>query len=240
MSNNVKKYNTDKYPFSKIICNFFEVDNLENLHLLDKSLCKGQKLTQENEANTNFHKKYYKKLNDGWPELETCFQQFVENEISPLFKCSFLYQTMPSFRVQVPNQIAVSNWHYDTDYNHGHPDWEINIQIALTDAFDTNATWVESIPGLGDYKPMNLLKDEYTIFNGNKCIHGNYFNQTKKTRVSYDFRVIPYYIFDGNGNKIYNVVENNSEKEFVGKLNSENSFYGRKWTVGQYYSVFKK
>ena len=160
-----KQYDTKKYPFSRIISSFFEVEKLTELHLLDKELCEGSLLSQENEAETSFHKKYYKKLNSGWPELTDTFTSFVESEISKIIKGPFLYQTTPSFRVHVPNQTAVSKWHYDSDPNHGHPDWEINIQIALTKAYDTSATWVESVPGLGNYQPMNLSENEYIIFN---------------------------------------------------------------------------
>ena len=40
----------------------------------------------------------------------------------------------------------------------------------------------------------NFLSDrEFIVFNGNKCIHGNKLNDTGKTRVSLDFRIIPIY-----------------------------------------------
>ena len=53
-------------------------------------------------------------------------------------------------------------------------------------------TWVETVPGLKDYKPMEMSPGEFYIFNGNKCTHGNRPNNTDKTRVSFDFRVVPY------------------------------------------------
>jgi len=242
-----KSYDKQKYPFSKIISNLFEISNLENVHELYWEVSEGEKLDQTNEADTPFHKKYYNKLKEGWPELTKIFNYFIEEEISKTIKGPFLYQTMPSFRVQVPKQKAVSNWHYDADYKHGHPDWEINIQIALTEAKNTSATWVESVPGLGNYTPINLNDDQYCIFNGNRCVHGNFLNQTNKSRVSYDFRIIPCFLYDIEGNAIFrtyegeeliNYQEEINSSKFVGKLNSKNSFYGKKWIPKEYYSFF--
>ena len=240
-----KQYNTKKYPFAKMVAGLFEVQNLTELHSLDKGLCDGTRLSQENEAETSFHKKYYERLNSGWPELTETFTNFVESEISKIIKGPFLYQTTPSFRVHVPNQTAVSKWHYDSDPSHGHPDWEINIQIALTRAFDTSATWVESVPGLGDYQPMNLEQDEYIIFNGNKCVHGNYSNKTEETRVSYDFRVLPCMMYDGYGEPIFSCYRGIDLKKFkatkhgfVGKFNSPHSYYGKEWVPGGDYALY--
>ena len=242
-----KQYDKNKYSFSKIVGQFFGVEDLSRVHLLDEELCSSKKLDQENEANTFFHKKYYEKLNSGWPELTNVFSKFVSEEISKIIKGPFLYQTMPSFRVHVPNQTAVSNWHFDTDPNHGHPEWEINVQIALTDSENSSATWVESIPGLGDYAPMNLKEDEYVIFNGNKCMHGNFENKTEKTRVSYDFRVLPCIKYDVHGkptfvsyrNEYVDNILKGHDCEYVGRFNSPNSYYGREWKDGGYYTFVK-
>ena len=51
--------------------------------------------------------------------------------------------------------------------------------------------WVESLPGLGDYAPVEMEFGECLMFYGNKLRHLNYFNDTKVTRCSFDFRVIP-------------------------------------------------
>jgi hypothetical protein len=240
------KYNTEKYNFSNLVSGLFEVEDLSDLHLLDSDLVNAEPLTQENEAETLFHKKYYEKLNGDWPELITTFKNFVEQEVSKIFKGPFLYQTTPSFRVQVPNQTAVSKWHYDSDPNHGHPDWEINIQIALTKVFGNNSTWIESVPGLGDYSPMELEYGECAIFDGNRCVHGNYPNDTGKTRVSYDFRVIPCNMYDGFGEPIFALYRgvdselfSSTKYGFVGKFNSPTSYYGKEWGPGGYYTLFE-
>ena len=220
MSHTIRKYNYDNYNFNRMIADLFAVDTLTKLHFLESDLCDVDLLEQSNEAETFFHNKFYDKLREGWPEIEKTYEDFVLNEVSPLFKEDFLYQQFPSFRVQVPNQMAVSKWHYDSDKDHRHPDWEINFQIALTIMYSTSATWVESVPGLNDFSPMNLSLGEFAIFNGNKCRHGNKINKTNKTRVSLDFRVLP-------------ISRYNKETD-------KKSYYGRKFVEGGYYKRFRK
>jgi hypothetical protein len=242
----VKKrtYDTKKYNFAEIVANLYGVEDLTTLHNLSLELCSAEPLTQENEAETIFHKKFYEKLNAGWDELTAAFTGFVEQEIAKMFKGPFLYQTTPTFRVQVPNQTAVSKWHYDSDPNHGHPNWEINIQVALTDVFGTNATWIESVPGLGDYEPIEIERSQYAIFDGNRCCHGNYSNKTGQTRVSYDFRVLPCNMYDGYGEPIFALYRGVDSKMFsstkygfVGKFNNPTSYYGKEWAPGGYYTL---
>ena len=156
MSHVKKTYCMKNYNFDGMVASLFEVDNLEALHDLDLSLTNSSLLDQASEAETFFHKKFYDRLNQDWKEIKHAFESFVANEVAPLFNQDFLFQKFPSFRVQVPNQTAVSKWHYDSDPDHGHPDWEINFQLALTEMKETSAIWLETVPGLNDFKPVNL------------------------------------------------------------------------------------
>ena len=89
---------------------------------------------------------------------------FVRNEVSQYFSEDFVYQSFPSFRIQLPHEKAIHYWHYDNDKEHMHPEWEINFQIAITDMSDANCIWIETVPGLKDFKPMILKYGEYSIF----------------------------------------------------------------------------
>lgn len=213
------KYDNSKYNFEEELQGLFGVDDLSSVHLLDEKLTTSEKLTQQNEAETFFHKKFYSKLKN-WPSFMKMYDDFIENEASKHFSEDFLCQRAPSFRVQVPNQTAVSKWHYDNDKDHGHPEWEINFQVAITDAFGTNCTWIESVPGLKDFKPIELKKNEYAIFDGNRCTHGNKYNETGMSRISFDFRVLPLNRFDS--------------------LNKKISFYGKEFSPEGYYRLIKK
>jgi ectoine hydroxylase-related dioxygenase (phytanoyl-CoA dioxygenase family) len=76
------------------------------------------------------------------------------------------------------------------------------VFLPLTKAFDTNTMWVESLPGLGDFKPLNLEYGEVFMGYLNQCRHGNKDNETGKTRVSFDFRVIPGFAYDDTCTKV--------------------------------------
>ena len=124
------------------------------------------------EASTKFHKKFYSFLNSKKStQFIDWYHSFIRHDVSPWFNESFLYQKTPSFRIHLPNLQAISKWHYDSDKDHGHPLWEINFHIAVTDIFASNAVWIETVPGLKDYSPIVMESGNYTIFDGNRCPH---------------------------------------------------------------------
>jgi len=211
------KYDPENYRFKELVSSVFDISDLDLIHKKRGDLLPPKELCFENESKTKFHEVFYKKLNSGWPAFMDSYRAFVENEVYPLFKRKIVYQKMPSFRVHLPDDKAIHKWHWDSDPDHLHPLWEINFQIALTDIYNTNAMWVESVPGLRDYKTIEMKYGEFTAFDGNRCAHGNKPNKENKTRMSFDFRVIPYerYIDDGKASIT-------SNKKFV---------------IGEYYSV---
>lgn len=195
----IKNYNPELYRFSQIVANVFKVTDLALIHKERTDLLPTEKLVFENESRTDFHKLFYEKMNGNeLQELEESFKQFIKNEVAPLFQEDILHQYMPSFRVHLPGDQAIHKWHYDSDEDHKHPSWEINFQIPLTDTFETQSIWIESVPGLRDFNPMNMKVGQYAIFDGNRCMHGNKENETDLTRVSFDFRVIPSSRYENN------------------------------------------
>ena len=221
-------YDFSQYKFAELMAEAFKVDldDLQNLHHLRPDLfANDPALTMQwpyNEADTLFHKEFYGFLNsDKGCSLYEEFDRFIKLEISNLFTESFVYQRFPSFRKCLPMSKAVTKWHCDSDNDHGHPEGEINFQIAITDIYGNNATWIESVPGFKDFQPIELKQGEFAVFNGNKCIHGNKTNDTGVTRLSFDFRVIPISKYDPNSG----LTSATSTKKFV---------------VGEYYKLFKK
>ena len=211
------KYEPEKYMFRELVSSVFDTSDLDKIHEKRGDLLPPEELCFENESRTKFHETFYKKLNSEWPAFINSYDAFVKNEIYPLFKRKIVYQKTPSFRVHLPGNKAIHKWHWDSDEDHLHPEWEINFQIALTNIYNTNAMWVESVPGLRDYKPIEMKYGEFAAFDGNRCAHGNKSNKENKTRMSFDFRVIPYerYIEDGKASIT-------SNKKFV---------------IGEYYNV---
>ena len=192
----VLKYDTDKYNFAKFVGDLYNVP-LAELDSKDKKT----NLPLGKDTHTPFHKVYYERLDSegGWPEFEELYRTFVREVVFPLFNeetDTLIYQRIPGIRFNRPGAKAVYLWHGDGDKNHKHPLGEINIYLPLTDSHDTNTIWVESIPGLGDFHPVNLEYGQFLMGYLNQCRHGNKTNETGKTRVSLDFRVIPGFAYD--------------------------------------------
>lgn len=221
----VKSYDINRYNFCNEIEQIFDVEDgeLDNLHIHRQDLMPDYELNFENEVRTGFHSTFYGALNsDQGDSIKSVFENFVSEVVSPLFKRSFVYQKFPSFRIHIPNDRAIHKWHYDSDENHKHPEWEINFQIAATKMWDTNAMWLESVPGLCDFQPIEMDVGDFAIFYGNKCAHGNKQNNTNKTRISMDFRIIPYEKYDESNNLSSSIVGTNT-----------------KFAIGHYYNLFE-
>ena len=197
----IKNYDHEKYNFSSMILRLFEgANSLEQLHLVLPPEESYGIVNFENDNETWFHKVFYHKLNKGWKEFEMMYNNFISDTVvSVMGHSDFVFQAKPTFRVQVPNNKSVGEYHRDYDYNHQLG--EINIVLALTDMKDSSAIWIESVPGLGDYHPMNMCKGQFAVFNGNTCTHGNKLNDTGNTRVSMDFRILPKKYYDPDFHK---------------------------------------
>jgi hypothetical protein len=143
------------------------------------------------ESSTKFHNTFYTKLNDNWTEFYELYDNFIHNEVTKLLDEPFHYQKWPTFRVHIPNDQAIHTFHSDGDPLHKHPPGEINFFLPLTRCYGTNTIWVESQPMKLDFKPIELKYGQYSMFNGNQCMHGNKPNKTSLTRISFDFRIIP-------------------------------------------------
>tara|TARA_A100001011_G_scaffold363972_2_gene414298 strand:- start:691 stop:1362 length:672 start_codon:yes stop_codon:yes gene_type:complete len=215
------KYDIEKYNFQKILCDEFDVDDLNLLHnnLNSDYIPKDGIGGLSNDTHSKFHNSFYKKLNSGWKEFDNTWSLFLIDIIKPFFKneSEIIYQSYPSFRIQYPKSKAVTTWHCDNDKNHQHPIDEINIMVPVTKMFSTNAVWRESLPGLGDFSPMELDIGDVAIWNGNRCRHGNKPNDTGLTRISFDFRVLPAVSYDEN-------------------YSAGSATTGKKFIVGEYYS----
>lgn len=218
----IKAYDLHKYNFCKEVETIFGVEDLSKIHNERSDLLPADELNFDNETRTDFHSTFYGVLNS--PEgtaIKNVYQNFINEVVAPMFRRRFVYQAFPSFRVHIPNDQAVHKWHYDSDENHNHPDWEINFQLALTEMRDSNAMWIESVPGLRDFRPLEMTPGEFAIFYGNKCAHGNKKNMTGSTRVSMDFRVIPYEKYDES--KAKNSATANT-----------------KFVIGEYYKIYNE
>ena len=146
------------------------------------------------DSHTVYHKKFYGKIDseEGWSSFVRKYHLLIEEVILPYLGLDeALVQIYPTYRVQLPNNVAVVVKHHDSDESHRHPYGEINFIYALTDMFDTNTVKVEKMPRSGEFESLEMKRMECISFNGNKSDHFNHINKTGKTRMSFDFRVLP-------------------------------------------------
>lgn len=159
-----------------------------------------------NDRQSFFIKDFYY-FYDNNDEIHNLYLLFMKNIILPLFPNEkyLVVQKTPNIRFHLPNCSNIGKKDSDlsekyigvhSDSEAGHPKEEINLIIAFTDMFDTNSIYYENEPNmnikLDEFNCVNLKKNEYFIYDFNKCRHYNKINETNQTRVSLDIRFIPY------------------------------------------------
>lgn len=187
----VVQYNAPKYRFREIVEKIFG-HKLENIHELAQSY-NYDKFNEYNDQNTILHKMYYERIEatEFLDKYREFISLFVKNQVELITgdRSGLIYQAKPTIRFHMPNNVGVGNYHKDSDFGH-YPE-EINFMVPLTRCRETSAMWIESESDKGDFAPLNLSVGEVGIFDGANLTHGNKINETEKTRVSFDFRVIP-------------------------------------------------
>lgn len=216
MIRNLKfEYDTNRFNFRSCMVEVFGTEELSKIH--ENSDCNFGILSIENDQGTHFHKRFYEKIWD--TNFFEIYHDFVRENILPNFEEDILYQKIPTFRIQVPDNLGVAEFHKDKTYSHS-PE-EINIFLPLTNAVGNNTIWVESEEDKGDYSPMNAIYGEYYVWDGANLSHGNKINDTGNTRISVDFRVLPMSKFD----------ESNVKETITMKT---------KMTIGGYFEILRK
>ena len=179
-------FDTTKYPFKETVEKMMEVNQLDMIHEVFNF---PEKLEIIKDQNTILHDKFYKEMKK--EEFTELYQGFVREFISKLDMLGgeeILYQTFPSFRIHQPNNIAVGQYHRDSDF--GHNTHEINFWLPFTNAWDTNTVWIGD-PDSNEHECMEVNYGQVSYFDGANSLHGNKDNLTGKSRMSIDFRIFP-------------------------------------------------
>jgi hypothetical protein len=175
------KYDTNGYPFLETLKEIFGIEDLSLAHQTHNF----DLLKRENDQKTPFHKLYY----DNFERIQPIYEDLIRYHIVPIFGEPVVYQKIPTFRIQIPKNVGVGEWHKDKQYNHNQ--CEVNFFLPFTPAFDTNTIWTESEEDKGDFAPIVAEYGEFVQWQGVRLTHGNKINQTNASRVSVDFRIIP-------------------------------------------------
>eukprot|EP01089_Gocevia_fonbrunei_P017638 TRINITY_DN577_c0_g1_i1.p1 TRINITY_DN577_c0_g1~~TRINITY_DN577_c0_g1_i1.p1 ORF type:complete len:229 (-),score=38.83 TRINITY_DN577_c0_g1_i1:87-773(-) len=211
-------YDPNKYDFVTVLKKIFNFEELSQLHTTWPESTKAGYVEFSNDQGTAFHKMYYNSPH--LPEFLDVYERFVKEIIAPSFADdTIVYQKKPTFRIHLPNNIAVGQKHRDGDYQH--PAGEINFWLPFTNVFGNNGFYVETEPNKGDFHGLTMKYGEVFRFYGNQCWHYNQVNDTGVSRVSVDFRILPNSKFDPG-------TEASSIKSNL------------KFNIGGYYDIYKK
>jgi hypothetical protein len=179
----VLRYSLDEYPWPKLITKLLGETDLAFLR--DDDLPRHSRQTDQK---TKWHKRFYETRNV-WGEL---YHRFVISFVARQFREDFYFQAIPTFRVHLPYNVAVGEYHKDGDY--GHPAGETNLWVPLTSAADTNSVYLcdhdESQLGIWR-RSIRVWPGDVVVFDAVGRCHGNETNCERFSRVSFDFRVLP-------------------------------------------------
>jgi len=228
-------YDTERYNYRGLIAKILECED-RDLSLLHETVpgCEDSAiLTVAHDQCLVFHRMYYQ--HPLMYKVLEMYEDMIKHYIAPMFKDDVIvYQKRPTFRVQLPNNTAVPSdlggdperpgLHRDSDFNH--PLGEINFWVPFTQTLEDNTVWTESEVDKGDFHPILTDNGNMLRFYGNQVMHYNKINVSGRTRVSFDFRVIP-------------LSKYNPHMEVKRSVQT-----GRRFTVGEgimdYYSTYDK
>lgn len=178
------RFDTQQYPFRELVNQMLNISDLSMLHQIENYAV----FKRETDQSSSWHRKFYDHFQ---AVFQPVYVDFVRAFIAPEFGIDFsnlIFQRIPTFRIQLVNNVSVGEWHRDRDYNHGSS--EINFWMPFTDTYDTNTVWMETEEGKEDIQPFEVQYGEILCFRGADLLHGNHINQTQHTRVSVDFRIV--------------------------------------------------
>lgn len=177
----IMSYDLKKFPFRDIISTYFDSTPLEHLHLSRVSLSRSL-----HDQDSPAHITVYQKLDEKFLDTYKTFVLDLKRGLEP---GEWLYQKIPTFRFQYPQETGTKEFHRDRDYNH--PSQTINVVIPLTQMIHSTAIQVESAPYIQKvYESMDMKVGEFCIFDGANRKHGTLPNKEGYTRVSFDFRLL--------------------------------------------------
>jgi len=172
---------TSKYPFKETLEELYGCPLFE----LHKYLGKFDEFERSNDQSTLVHKVFYsnfKKL------IQPIYNDFIENFIKKLIEPhKFYYQVIPTFRIGLPGNKFVGEYHKDSFYNH--QSYELNFNLGLANYMGQPALKTETKPGSKKFMILESPYGRIFSFDHIDCLHGSDKNLTENTMVSFDFRL---------------------------------------------------
>jgi hypothetical protein len=177
-------YSTDTYPFKTDLESLFGISKLSMLH---EYLGSFDMFDQGSEQSTIAHKIFYAHFKKPESSFQRIYTNFIETFIAQIVPHKFYYQTVPTFRVGLPGNKFVGNFHKDTFYNH--KPYELNFNLSICNYQGDAGLFTEDTPNSGNYIGIEIDYGEVLCFDHIDCMHGSQINTTGKTMLSIDFRL---------------------------------------------------
>jgi len=216
MTNNIINFDTNNYRFKEILQDIFDTENLEEIHLKYKDNLDKELYNKFNDDKSYFHKIF--KESSLLESFKKEYNKLIKHIMINNYKDEkfIIYQAFPAIRISYPGNRSVGELHKDEDYNH--PEEEMNYWFPVTKTSEHNTCWYETGINSNKYIPLIINYGQIAEVYFNKLRHYCPINESNKTRISFDFRIIP-------GSKWGNV---NSKKETL--------FNNIKFQIGNYYN----
>jgi len=175
------QYPIAKYPFKEVLESLFGC-KLSDLH---KYIGNFDKFDREHDQSTLIHKVFYSNFEEKIkPIYENLIKEFIPKIV---LNKPFYYQIIPTFRVGLPGNVFVGEFHKDSFYNH--QKYELNFNLGLANYEGDASLITEIIPDSKDWAKLSCPYGSIFSFDHIDCLHGSKPNTTNKTMVSFDFRL---------------------------------------------------
>jgi ectoine hydroxylase-related dioxygenase (phytanoyl-CoA dioxygenase family) len=186
----IVNYERLAFPFQQIVESHvgYELSQLHQRYRFER-------LARGTEQHTALHRHLY----SIGPDFFSLYHRFLHEVVTPLVGEPIIYQQKPNFRVQLPGNVAVRGYHRDRDDHHLRTG--INFWVPLTPVSRHTAVWIETWEGSGRYRPACAQPGQVLVFDGANLSHGNRTNESTRTRLSFDFRVVPASLFESSSDR---------------------------------------
>ncbi len=174
------KYDIKKYKFKEIIESLLGCP----CSLLHTHLGTYEEFIQKTDQSTLAHKVFYsnyKRL------LFPTYYNLQKEFIKEIVKEPFYYQVVPTFRIGLPGNKFVGEYHKDSDYSH--QPYEVNFNLGISGYEGKAALRSETFPDSKTYTTLECPYGNVLSFDHIGCMHGSDINPYNTTLVSFDFRI---------------------------------------------------
>ena len=189
----IYKYNKASFSFQEYFRNLYGLEDLSQIHNIHESSIV---FDMSNNSDTLLHKMFYTDMKNEGSEFIKLYNNFINTYVRESLGFNFIYQKLPTLRLHFDNNWATPEFHVDTQDGYFHPHGEINFIVPMTECFGNNSVWIESEPSKGDYHPVKMEPGDLLSFSGGTHKHGIKMNDTSKSRISFDFRIMPLSKYD--------------------------------------------